>query len=172
MMSVEMNKIYEIAKKINESVSENNPRLRNSVKIVHEEGTILSFENAFLVLYYDPLHNNWGACEHPGEWLMVFTEHHGIHVYPIDDLYSFNEFQLVEIQKLNFSLKSFDKESLSEELKSRYQINETGDFGCDSGRKRFEVVCSECNMVVHSNTTCPASQIKYHEEYGENHKKA
>lgn len=172
MMSAEMKNIYEIARKINESITADNQRLRNFVQIVHEEGSVLSFKNAFLILYYDPNHKDWGACDNPGEWLMVFTEHHEFHVYPIDDLYSYNEFSTVEIQKLNFSLKNFDKESLSEELKSRYQINETGEFGCDSGRKRFEVVCNQCNMVVHNNTTCPASQIKYHEQNEENHKKA
>jgi hypothetical protein len=41
------------------------------------------------VLFYDEQHGNWGDSDHPGQWLLVFTEHHGMHIYPVDDLYGY-----------------------------------------------------------------------------------
>lgn len=46
----------------------------------------------------------------------------------------------------------------------RYEVKFTGDYGCDSGRKRYFVKCKECNQLLHSNTTGPTSHIKMHEE--------
>jgi hypothetical protein len=37
---------------------------------------------------YDP--NNAG--EHQGEWLLVFTEHQGFHVFAPDDLFSWGQY--------------------------------------------------------------------------------
>jgi hypothetical protein len=48
------------------------PRLRNAVTIIHEEGTILHFEWAFAIKLKD--------------WYVVFTEHHRYYIYHEDDV--------------------------------------------------------------------------------------
>lgn len=95
MMSVEMKRVHAVAEEINKTLRADDPRLQHYVLILHEEGTTLFFRNAYLVRYHDPQHGNWGDSEHPGEWIMVFTEHHGFHVYPVDDLSWFQELQAV-----------------------------------------------------------------------------
>lgn len=99
MMSVEMQRVYDVAAEIDKDLKATDPRFRHSVYLIHEEGTTLFFENAFIVRYYDRLHRDWGDCSFQGEWAMVFTEHHGFHVYPLDDLVSWNQFKKVEIEE-------------------------------------------------------------------------
>lgn len=94
-MSVEMQRVYDRAAEYDKSFLSTNDRYRNVVMIVHEEGTILWYRNAFVMKYYDEKHGDWGASENPGQWIMVFTEHHGFHVYPIDDLHDWCQFQRV-----------------------------------------------------------------------------
>lgn len=182
-MSVEMKKIYEIAEEWIKTRSVD-LRYRHCVSIIHEEGTVLFFKNAFIVKYFDPDHSDWGDCEFPGEWIMVFTEHHGLHVYPVDDLVYFQEFQPVESERNYPSIEemiryehqhqpqrldcgellpSWNPDDLSAELKERYEIRPTGDVGFDSGRLRYFVKCRECNEVLHSNTTGPGERIDWHE---------
>jgi hypothetical protein len=52
------------------------------VSLIHEDGSTLYFDSAFLMCV-DKV------------WLAVFTEHHGTHVYHIDDLVSFDQLQSV-----------------------------------------------------------------------------
>jgi len=51
------------------------PRFRNSVLLVHEDGSLMYWRFAFLL--------NMGA-----EYFGVITEHHGSHVYHRDDILS------------------------------------------------------------------------------------
>jgi hypothetical protein len=95
MMSVEMQRAWEVAKQIDNELKSNDPRLRHCVQIEHDDGTRLFFDNAFIMRYYDKNHGDWGTCNHPGEWIFVFTEHHGFHVYPIDELFRYRQYQLV-----------------------------------------------------------------------------
>jgi hypothetical protein len=90
MMSAEMQRVYKIAEATLETMDCTHMWAR-SVEIIHEEGTCFNFKNAFAIKFYDKNHENWGQCHCPGEWLFIFTEHHGIHIYPIDDLYYFNQ---------------------------------------------------------------------------------
>ena len=80
-MSVEMVRMTAKAKELEEDYFKREFETRKNVVVVHEEGTVLFFRYAFAVLYYDEDHENWGAAELPGQWLFVYTEHHGIHVY-------------------------------------------------------------------------------------------
>lgn len=59
---------------------------------------------------------------------------------------------------------SFDPSSMTAEQAARYEVSETGDFGVDSGRKRFRVMCRECGMVLHGNTTGPEHYIEQHDK--------
>jgi len=55
------------------------PRFRRSVVIIHEDGTILNFQNAFLMKTDD--------------WIVCFTEHFGFHIFHYSDLDSYSEFE-------------------------------------------------------------------------------
>jgi hypothetical protein len=56
------------------------------VQIVHEEGSMFTWKYAFLREWLD--------------WVFVFTEHHGTHVYHRCDLYSWGEYRVQEDKKL------------------------------------------------------------------------
>lgn len=99
MMSVDMKRVHAVAEMLDKNLRADDPRLQHCVLILHEEGTTLFFRNAFFKRYHDGEHGNWGDSEHPGEWIMVFTEHHGFHVYPVDDLSWFQELQCVESER-------------------------------------------------------------------------
>ena len=82
-------RILSEAARIEKEMYEEGYRYVGWVIVQHEEGTTLSFRYAFATLYYDEEEGvmNHGRCEYPGEYLLVFTEHHGIHDYALDDLY-------------------------------------------------------------------------------------
>lgn len=89
MMSSEMQRVWKVAEKLELEVARGD--LYGSVLLQHEDGTVLFYNYAFLMRYYDPEHGNWGACSTPGQWILVFTEHHGFHVYPVDDLTAYRQ---------------------------------------------------------------------------------
>lgn len=60
------------AKEINSNLKATDPRLRRGVQVIHEEGTTLFFMYAFALRI--------------GEYIAVFTEHHGYMVYHDDDV--------------------------------------------------------------------------------------
>lgn len=100
------------------------------VEIIHEEGTILNFKNAFL--------KEWK------NYVIVFTEHHGTHVYHKSDLYSYGYYIRQEIGKLknsghndtcNFCNKEFKVEDL--EYGHHPDIDQYDE-------NEFYVYCSEC----------------------------
>lgn len=91
-----MKRVLEIAQNVYDNL-ESDKRFQDSVVIIHEEGTVLNYKSAFLMRYYDSEHGNWGACESPGEWLFVFTEHHGVLVYPLTDLASWEQSTPVDV---------------------------------------------------------------------------
>lgn len=62
------------------------------VAVFHEEGSTFLYRNAFAHLYQDPEHGDWGDCDHPGLWLMVFTEHQGHHIFATCDLNDYAEY--------------------------------------------------------------------------------
>lgn len=93
-MSTYMQRAQKVAEDYGKKLLATDLRFGHVVRIIHEEGTTLFFAHAFLMKWKDPevTAGSWGASEHPGEWLLVFTEHHGEHVYPLDDLYSYHEY--------------------------------------------------------------------------------
>ena len=56
-------------------------RFRRVVVLRHEDGAYLHLPSAFLMRV-------------EGEWIAVFTEHHGVHVYHAGDLHSYSEYDL------------------------------------------------------------------------------
>jgi hypothetical protein len=82
-MSKHMQRVYDIAVEMDKNLSAYDFPSK-AVAVYHDDGTNYWFENAFAMIYYDKDHNEQGC--HPGHWLMVFTEHHGIHVFHLDEL--------------------------------------------------------------------------------------
>ena len=80
MDSVPLRKIREKAEAYDKNLLATDPRFRRSVVIAHEDGTHLQFESAFLLR----IESVWIAC---------FTEHHGVHVYHVEDLANYSEFE-------------------------------------------------------------------------------
>lgn len=79
--------IDELAKAYDIRLRADDPRFRNGVMVMHEEGTVLYFEWAFAI----KLHN----------WYVIFTEHHRWHVYDEDDVQIFMRGPRVEIPVLD-----------------------------------------------------------------------
>jgi hypothetical protein len=59
-------------RKLNQLIRADDPRLRNSVTVIHEEGTVMHFEWAFAIKFRN--------------WYVIFTEHHRYHIYDEDDV--------------------------------------------------------------------------------------
>jgi hypothetical protein len=57
------------------------PRLNGSVLVVHQDGTSLHFERAFAGIYIHEL-----PSEKRETFAVILTEHHGAHVYHMEDL--------------------------------------------------------------------------------------
>lgn len=93
MMSVQMQQVYEVAREIDSHLTAFDFPPGSVVVISHDDGSRLVFHNAFITEYFHP--DNIDHCEYPGEWLLVFTEHHAFHVYHKADLSSWGEYQKV-----------------------------------------------------------------------------
>lgn len=59
-------------RELNQLIRADDPRLRNSVTVIHEEGTVMHFEWAFAIKFRN--------------WYVIFTEHHRYHIYDEDDV--------------------------------------------------------------------------------------
>lgn len=74
------------AETYNRTLRADDPRLQRSVTIVHADGSVLHYRHALLM--------------QSGEYLAVFTEHHGFHVYHVEDLRRYEQSDTVPIQQL------------------------------------------------------------------------
>lgn len=57
-------------------------RFNYHVRVIHEEGTVFVYENAYCVKWH---------C-----WLMVFPEHHDINVFHVEDLHGWGMYERVK----------------------------------------------------------------------------
>jgi hypothetical protein len=78
MDSVPLKEIKQKADEYDATLLATDPRFRRSATLIHEDGSYLHFDSAFLMR----IDSVWIAC---------FTEHHGVHVYHHEDLSSFWE---------------------------------------------------------------------------------
>ena len=85
-MGKPMQRIYDVAVEMGKKHTAHDFKHRSAVAVRHDDGTDYWFKNAFAIIYYDKDHGDEGMTMYPGEWLMVFTEHHGIHVFHFDEL--------------------------------------------------------------------------------------
>lgn len=59
--------------------------------------------------------------------------------------------------------KSWTHEEMLPEWYERYEVTHTGDSASYSGRDLFRVVCKDCGLELHWNTTYPNEYIERHE---------
>lgn len=73
MDSVSIKTIRKIAEAYDHQLLANDPRFQREATIIFDDGTFLHYKSAFLL-----------RIKH--EWIAVFTEHHGWHIYHEDEL--------------------------------------------------------------------------------------
>ena len=83
--------VCEIAQEYDKKIRSDDPRLRNSVLIIHDEGTVLFIRFAFAIIV-------------DSEYVMVFAEHHQSHVYSLDEasFVMFKEIPYKEIERFEY----------------------------------------------------------------------
>lgn len=85
-MSVEMKKAWELAKSIDDLLRADDPRFQRAVKVIHEDGSILTLENAFVEEYKN--------------YYIVFSEHNDLHIFDKDDVYAVKQYEWCEIEEM------------------------------------------------------------------------
>jgi hypothetical protein len=108
----------------------------NLVFIIHEEGTTLTFRNAFIKEFKD--------------YLMIFTEHHGTHVYHRGDLSHWGQY----IQKEDETLKNTGYmdtcEFCGKEAKTEDLIYDLHPVWCKQEQDRnYHSYCLDCKYMEH-----------------------
>lgn len=101
-MGTTMQRIYKIAEQIDNGLTAYD--FPYVVVVRHEDGSHFVWDDAFAMIYFDSEHtdnDSGNAVERPGEWLMVFTEHHLFHVYHLSEIVSWAEYQRVQGAKLH-----------------------------------------------------------------------
>ena len=71
------------AEKYDHKLKANDTRFSRTVFLCHHDGSTLFFRSAFIMVY----EKNWIIC---------FTEHHGYHVYDVDDLITYRQFVAID----------------------------------------------------------------------------
>ena len=59
-----------------------------------------------------------------------------------------------------YGLESFDPESSG--LLEKFDIQESGEIGINSGRTKFSVRCRKCQCLLHPSTTDPSAYTPSH----------
>lgn len=75
------NDIKHLVADMDKSVRSDDPRMRRSARITHEDGSNLYFRHAYMLRH--------------GNWLLVFSEHQGSHHFNINDLSSYEQLEPV-----------------------------------------------------------------------------
>ena len=87
VMSVRMQEAQAKADAYDQTLLATDPRFHYRVQLVHGDGTVLHFNCAFLMTIGE-------------DWIVAFTEHHGCHVYHVEDLDSYAQMQMLDIEPL------------------------------------------------------------------------
>jgi len=84
-------KAYDVAEAYANTLTAKSYSIYNVV-VSHQDGSSLWFNYAFARRYND---------QNGREWLFVFTEHCGFHVFCLDDLLDWGQFQQVSIEEFS-----------------------------------------------------------------------
>lgn len=78
--SVPLREAEEVARQLDMALRADDPRLRNCVHVALGDGSAFFWDSAFC----ETKKTSWQG--QVLEWLFVFTEHHGFHVFPWEDV--------------------------------------------------------------------------------------
>jgi len=78
MEFVSLKDLRKIAEDYNGKLLSTDPRFKRSVTLIHMDGSFFHYSHAFLM-----------QAGPTNSWVIVFTEHHGVHIYDIEDFRSF-----------------------------------------------------------------------------------
>jgi hypothetical protein len=101
MRSVQLQKAYDQAEKIDAEIAKNGlpPLIEKGlrrfdfiVSILHEEGTRFLYKNAYCIKYK--------------QWLLVFAEHHDINVISLDEVYDYSLMEQRTIPQVDFEAET------------------------------------------------------------------
>jgi hypothetical protein len=83
--------LYPLIEKYNKMLLATDPRFCGAVRISHEDGSVLFYEYAFTRIFHD------------GEttWVCVFTEHHGFHIYDLEDLNGYRHYKMSWVEPID-----------------------------------------------------------------------
>lgn len=87
-MSVNMQKVYDIAKSVDSKLTAT--MFSGYVAVHHDDGSHFFFKNAFAARYTTKVDSpapNGVKTKEKENWIVVFTEHHGFHVFAEVDLH-------------------------------------------------------------------------------------
>jgi hypothetical protein len=59
--------------------------------------------------------------------------------------------------------RTWEPTDVDPEIFKNYEVMFNGQYGTDTGRKRFKVKCLRCGELLHHSTTCPSPYIRDHE---------
>jgi hypothetical protein len=88
MESVSIKTIRTIAEAYDFQLRANDPRFRRETTLIHEDGSVVHYDSAFLMKIVD---RSTFPTDKPDEvkpryWIITFTEHHGLHIDHSDEL--------------------------------------------------------------------------------------
>jgi hypothetical protein len=76
--SIYYREIEKLVKEYDDKLLATDPRFQRTVFLAHEDGSSFKWVHAFVM--------------RKGTWIIVFTEHHGYHIYDQDDIYDVGQF--------------------------------------------------------------------------------
>lgn len=83
--------VREIAALIDSKLLATDKRFNRSVTVIHQEGTVFHYQNAFLMTYK--------------EWIMIFPEHHAPQCLMKEDLEFYRQYEDVKVQEYRIRKK-------------------------------------------------------------------
>ena len=78
---VSLREMLNLQEKLEEYVRSDDPRMSGAVSINHLDGSHLYFNNAWYEIFPAGM-----GYDGPVDWILIFTEHHGSHLYHSEDL--------------------------------------------------------------------------------------
>ena len=87
VMSTGLQAIMARAAEYDSKLLATDPRFRRLVMLTHEDGSVLYFRYAFILIV-------------DSEWVAVFTEHHGPHVYHQEDLQGYHQADMIPVEPM------------------------------------------------------------------------
>lgn len=99
MRGKQIQKIYDLADSLDKQISKKGlkPLISNglsrfnfNVYVIHEEGTVFNYKNAYAVIHTD---------EQKRKWLIIVPEHHDVNVMSMDEIYHYSMTKNVSIPR-------------------------------------------------------------------------